>query len=71
MVYIAVMIGYGLIYFLLSQQGIAVLEEGHFKGTSQLDQLGHAVYFSGITLMTVGYGDISPIGIGKYIALRL
>lgn len=69
MVYITVMIGYGLIYFLLSQQGIAVLEEGHFKGTSQLDQLGHAVYFSGITLMTVGYGDISPIGIGKYIAL--
>ncbi len=69
MVYITLMIGYGLIYFLLSQKGIPVLDEGYWQGHSQLDRLGHAIYFSGVTLMTVGYGDVSPIGIGKYIAL--
>jgi potassium channel LctB len=69
LVYLTVMIGFGLFYFLLSQKGIPLLNEGYFRGTSQWDRLGHAIYFSGVTLMTVGYGDITPIGIGKFIAL--
>ncbi|MRG87548.1 potassium channel family protein [Salinibacillus xinjiangensis] len=68
-IYLTVMIGFGLFYFLLSQKGIPLLNEGYLQGTSQLDRLGHAIYFSGVTLMTIGYGDITPIGIGKFIAL--
>ncbi|GAB3042461.1 hypothetical protein GCM10027286_00800 [Virgibacillus ainsalahensis] len=29
----------------------------------------HSMYFSGVTLLTIGYGDITPIGIGRLIAL--
>ncbi|GAA0498732.1 potassium channel family protein [Salinibacillus aidingensis] len=68
-IYLTVMTGFGIFYFLLSQQGIPLLDEGHLRGTSQWDRLGHAIYFSGVTLMTIGYGDITPIGIGKFIAL--
>ncbi|WP_245732814.1 potassium channel family protein [Salinibacillus kushneri] len=68
-IYLTVMTGFGIFYFLLSQQGIPLLDEGHLLGTSQWDRLGHAIYFSGVTLMTIGYGDITPIGIGKFIAL--
>lgn len=67
--YFIVMLGFGLFYFVLSQTGITLLDEGYLKDVSQLERLGHAVYFSGVTLMTVGYGDITPIGIGKFIAL--
>ena len=28
-----------------------------------------ALYYSGITFTTVGYGDISPVGIGRFIAI--
>nr|WP_302328582.1 potassium channel family protein [Salirhabdus salicampi] len=69
LIYITVTIGFGLIYFLLSQLGIPILTEGYLQGNSQLERLGHAIYFSGVTLLTVGYGDITPLGIGKWIAL--
>jgi potassium channel LctB len=68
-IYFNVMIGYGLIYFLLAHNGIQITNEGFLNGDSPLENLGHAIYFSGVTLMTVGYGDITPVGIGKYIAL--
>ncbi|NTV13798.1 MAG: two pore domain potassium channel family protein [Desulfobulbaceae bacterium] len=30
--------------------------------------VAHSIYFSFVTMATVGYGDIVPIGIGKFIA---
>jgi potassium channel LctB len=27
------------------------------------------MYFSAITLLSVGYGDITPIGVGRWIAI--
>jgi potassium channel LctB len=27
------------------------------------------MYFSAITLLSVGYGDITPVGIGRWIAI--
>ncbi|TCT17935.1 potassium channel LctB [Melghiribacillus thermohalophilus] len=68
-IYFIVMIGFGLLYFLLSQKGIVLLDGRHLQDLPQLQRLGIAIYFSGVTLMTVGYGDITPIGIGKAIAL--
>ncbi len=34
-----------------------------------LESLAHSLYFSGVTLMTVGYGDVTPIGWGRLLAL--
>ena len=35
----------------------------------KLGSLIHSFYFSGVTILTIGYGDIVPIGIGRLVAL--
>lgn len=69
LVYFTVMIGFGLLYFVLSSQGWSILQDELLRRDSVLDRMAHSIYFSGVTLMTVGYGDITPIGIGRVIAL--
>lgn len=69
MIYTIVIIGFGLIYFILSlQKGVLVVEENQ-RPMGILDVLLESIYFSGVTLLTIGYGDISPVGIGRLIAL--
>lgn len=68
-IYVIVMLGYGLIYFILSFQGIVLVENGELRDVSILGSIIHSIYFSGVTLLTIGYGDITPIGIGRLIAL--
>ena len=58
-VYITILIGFGLIYILLETKGHQVL----------IERLGTYIYFSAVTLFSVGYGDIAPIGIGRLIAM--
>ena len=36
---------------------------------NRLSLLGDSLYLSGITLLSVGYGDVTPIGIGRWIAI--
>ena len=53
--YVELMVGFGGIYYLLPSS--------FFKGGSSAYQFANiveAIYFSGITMTTVGYGDISP-----------
>src|SRR5690625_492782 len=68
-IYTIVMMGFGLIYFILSFQGILLVEHGELRQVSVLGSLIHSFYFSGGTLLTIGSGDIVPIGIGTIIAL--
>jgi len=69
-IYFTVMCGFGLIYVLLDSHQIPVLEAGTFKnGMSFLERLETTIYFSAITLFSVGFGDIAPIGIGRIIAV--
>lgn len=68
-VYFTVIIGFGLIYFILSTNQILLVENGELREVSIIASLIHSVYFSGVTLLTIGYGDITPIGIGRLIAL--
>ncbi|CDQ42101.1 MULTISPECIES: potassium channel family protein [Virgibacillus] len=68
-IYCIVIIGFGLIYFLLSMQGIVLVENGELRQVSVLGSMIHSFYFSGVTILTIGYGDITPIGIGRLIAL--
>lgn len=68
-VYFTVIIGFGLIYFIMSINQILLVENGELREVSVIASLIHSLYFSGVTLLTIGYGDITPIGIGRLIAL--
>ncbi|WP_430788107.1 ion channel [Virgibacillus flavescens] len=68
-VYIIVIIGFALIYFILSFQKILLVEGGELRQVSMIGTLIHSTYFSGVTMLTIGYGDITPIGYGRLLAL--
>lgn len=68
-IYSVVITGFALIYFILSFQGVILVEYGELQDVSVLGSLARSFYFSGVTLFTIGYGDIIPIGIGRFIAL--
>ena len=69
-VYITILIGFGLIYILLETKGYRILIEQYPTSPDHfLERLGTYIYFSGITLFSVGYGDIAPVGIGRLIAI--
>src|SRR5699024_2891503 len=69
--YCIFIIGFGLIYFTFSFNSIILIENvtNRYPEVSVLRQLFLSMYFSGVTLLTIGYGDITPIGIGRIIAI--
>jgi potassium channel LctB len=64
MLWIAVVLIFSLAHFSLGSSGIPT-----FKESLNTNVLGNAVYFSCITALTIGYGDIAPVGIGKSLAI--
>ncbi|MFO1443150.1 two pore domain potassium channel family protein [Bacillus sp. Bva_UNVM-123] len=69
-IYVTVMIGFGLIYILLEMRGFEVfIEDTAGMDGSFVNRLETGFYFSAVTLFSVGYGDIAPIGIGRMIAV--
>lgn len=61
-------IGFAVLYYLLSLESTVLrvgTEEGEEGGESFLDYL----YFSGVTILSVGYGDLVPIGTARFFAL--
>lgn len=70
MLYTIVMVGFGIIYAALILQGIEVYKaDVPFIQGYWIHDMIRSVYFSGVTLFTVGYGDLTPVGIGKWIAI--
>ncbi|HEX6593042.1 MAG TPA: potassium channel family protein [Bacillota bacterium] len=67
--YSIVIIGFGLIYFVLSFEGVILVEGDDARSVGIVGSFIHSIYFSGVTLLTIGYGDITPVGIGRFIAL--
>jgi potassium channel LctB len=68
-VYFTVLTSFACLYFVLSFQGVLLLDDGKLQQLSPFETLAHSFYFSGVTLMTVGYGDITPVGWGRLLAL--
>lgn len=69
-VYTTVILAFAVVYLSLSLQGFQVIQAVDFRSmTSVWDIIETTVYFSGVTLLTVGYGDYVPLGIGRYVAL--
>ncbi|WP_420800278.1 ion channel [Neobacillus terrae] len=70
-IYVTVMIGFALLYSLLHLNGHPVLgETGTVRPASDfIETIESSVYFSAMTLFSVGHGDIVPLGVGRAIAI--
>ncbi|MFY4776509.1 ion channel [Metabacillus sp. RGM 3146] len=68
--YLSILTGFAMIYLLLLHGGfdILALHQHAVKGT-YIELLNHSMYFSAITIFSVGYGDIVPVGWGRIIAV--
>lgn len=70
MLYTIVLIGFGMVYFVLVEEGISVYREDLYgESLNWVHEMARSLYFSGVTLFTVGYGDLIPVGIGRWIAI--
>jgi len=68
-IYCIVIIGFGLIYFILSFYQLILVENVKDGNVSVISLFLRSLYFSGVTLLTIGYGDITPLSIGRFIAI--
>lgn len=70
-IYVTVMIGFGLIYSLLHLNGYPALGDTSSVRPADgfADTLETSIYFSAMTLFSVGHGDIVPLGAGRVIAI--
>lgn len=70
-VYITVILGFGLMYTSLLLMDIHVLVKnnaviGHRHFFYVIDD---AMYFSSMTMLSVGYGDLTPMGLGRWLSI--
>jgi len=68
-IYCIVIIGFGMIYFILSFQQVTIIDGQDQDSPSLLNHLFTCFYFSGVTILTIGYGDVTPVGIARFIAV--
>ncbi|MEE6452441.1 potassium channel family protein [Gottfriedia acidiceleris] len=70
LIYGTVLIGFSAVYFILERGPHPILIEHSIpiQGTNY-HIMGLCLYFSAITLLSVGYGDIVPVGIGRWVAM--
>ncbi|MCP8970961.1 potassium channel family protein [Ectobacillus ponti] len=70
LIYSTVLIAFGIGYLVLEEMGFAILEEdGKMVDVHSFQMVEICMYFSAITLLSVGYGDITPVGFGRWIAI--
>lgn len=68
--YIILLVGFGFIYTLLEAAGISIIiEAGNSVEPPFLHIMGTGMYFSAVTLFSLGYGDVVPIGAGRWLAM--
>ncbi|HYK71849.1 MAG TPA: potassium channel family protein [Pseudoneobacillus sp.] len=70
MLYVTVTLGFALLYLLFEMNGYPVVKDGVLtSGDGFLMKLESSFYFSAMTIFSVGYGDIYPLGIGRMLAV--
>ncbi|PAQ15620.1 transporter [Bacillaceae bacterium SAOS 7] len=69
LLYLTLMIGFALIYMILNMNGHVIWAGVDLQQLPFWDRFFTSLYFSGITLFSVGYGDIVPEGVGRWVAL--
>lgn len=69
-VYTTITLGFALIFLLFDMQGYPIVRDGFItEGDGFWMRLESSFYFSAMTLFSVGYGDIYPMGVGRMIAV--
>lgn len=70
--YAVIMIGFGILYLMLDMKGFHVLndvEKTIDARTPFLSKFGTSIYLSAVTLFSVGFGDVAPVGVGRLLAI--
>ncbi|GIN74672.1 LCTB protein [Bacillus sp. J14TS2] len=68
--YVVIMIGFGLLFLLLEIKGWTVIIDSSLQESSGWNQrLSTSLYLSAITLFSVGFGDVVPVGIGRLFVM--
>ena len=63
-----VLIGFGVLYYLLSLEGVILVQSLSSRKPIEPTML-NLLYFSGETLVSVGYGDMLPVGVTRLFAV--
>jgi len=70
LIYGTVLIGFSAVYFILENGPHPILIEHSIPiDGSNYHIMELCLYFSAITLLSVGYGDIVPVGLGRWVAM--
>ena len=70
LIYTTVLIAFGLSYVVLEESGFSILrEDGERLNGHSFQLVEVCLYFSAVTLLSVGYGDVTPVGIGRWVAI--
>lgn len=68
--YLSILIGFSMMYLILDASGFEVLvDNGVILEGTYLERLHTCLYFSAVTLFSLGYGDVVPIGFGRLLAV--
>ncbi|TCI63481.1 ion channel [Exiguobacterium sp. SH0S2] len=65
---LGVLIGFALVYYVLSWDGI-ILVTSLETMTAVEPSWQNLLYFSGVTLLSIGFGDLLPVGPARLFAL--
>ncbi|HJV47170.1 MAG TPA: ion channel [Bacillota bacterium] len=71
MLYFNIVITFALLYIFVESMNLGRLID-HYAPPHTVtffEYLFHSIYFSAITLLAVGYGDITPFGLSKALAI--
>lgn len=68
-IWLGMIVVFGLIYWLAGVGMGWGLQAGNVAVKPDLDGLGTAIYFSFVTALSIGYGDVTPIGALRFFAV--
>ena len=67
-IWVAMVVAFGVVYWIAELAGTPWLDSD-LGGSGSLADLANAIYFSFVTALTIGYGDIRPIGPARVLAI--
>ncbi|HEY4552778.1 MAG TPA: potassium channel family protein [Bacillaceae bacterium] len=68
--YAVIMLGFSLLFLLFEIKGYhVIMDSGEFMPQNLFGRLGTCLYLSAITLFSVGYGDVVPVGPGRVLVI--